>query len=369
MNRTPDLAYELHESVIPQSWEDIGAASQMQLLDSEDDTKTLTLADKKQLCHGLLGELRRVFREICSQATRVRERVMADGLQGDSAIMARPFADDNQSARAGAIAALEDFFFHDGQDVKETTSYTGAIACSRETLGSLAELNRLKAEFRLGMKRLRTLLGDKQACTEMERVYSALLPESPINISRKEAGAMVRRCIHPRLNIRQLERAVPVVPICPDRIRWKHTIVPSTIKITRQSLIELLESKQNSDHEARFDLETVAGCSDPEYLWKKGENEDCRIGVHCRSAVEADDIDWTEKNLSFKGRMPVFYLTPRLAGYIPSPKKRKNASPKAQKPELIFHHEPEKRHERAGKTLKENFLMSMEVRRYTKYAQ
>ncbi|ONF42613.1 hypothetical protein BTO32_15520 [Marinobacter lutaoensis] len=360
---------ELEEIIIPKSWETIGAASQLALLDTEADTPDLTEADREQLCQGVLGDLRRTFREICEQATRVRERVMADGLKGYPAIMARPLADDENSARAIATAALQDFFFHDGQDVKETTVYTGAIACSRETLGALLELNRRKDCFKKGMKRLRVLLTDHQARTEMEKIYSALLPEAPVNVSRKEAGAMVRNCIHRRLNIRQLERAVPVVPVCPDRIRWKHTIVPSTLRISRHALIEVLESRQNTDIQARFDLETVAGCADPEFQWKKGENEDCRIAVYCRSAVADNDEKWDIKNLSFKGRVPVFYLAPALAMYIPKPKPRKNASAKNRKPELVFQHDLDQRHERTGTTLKESFLMSMDVRRYRKYAE
>lgn len=368
VERTPDTLNTYNDMVIPESWERIGAASQLTLLDSEDDAENLATGQKRQLCQATLGDLRRIFREICAQAMRVRELIMADGLQGDSAIMARPLVDDNHSARAAATAALEDFFYHDGQDVKETSTYTGAIACSRETLGGITELNRRKGEFRLGMKRLRTLLGDKQACTEMVKVYAALVPETPVNISRKEAGVMVRQCINKRLNIRQLERSVPVVPICPDRIRWKHTIVPSTIRISREGLIEVLESRASSDFVARSDLATMASCSDPVYQWKKGESEDVRIGVYCPSAVKDESNDWGEKNLSFKGKMPVFYLTPRLAPYIKTPKPRKNQSKKAMKPVLVFNQEPLTRHERNGKTIRESFLLSLDVRRYTQYA-
>jgi len=357
-----------HGIAIPESWESVGAASQLQLLDTEEQADTLSDIEKRTLCQATLGDLRKTFREICLQAMRVRELVTADGLQGDSAVMARPVMDDSSSARAAALAALEDFFFRDGQDVKETSSYTGAIACSRETIGALTELNRRKAQFRLGMKRLRNLLGDKQACSEMERVYAAMVPDTPVNISRKEAGVLVRHCINRRLNIRQLERAVPVVAVCPDRIRWKHTIVPSTIRISREGLIEVLESKSSADYQARVDLDIVASCMDPVYQWKKGESEDCRIAVYCKSAEEYEGDPWDERNLSFKGRMPVFYLSPRLAPYIKIPKPRKNASRKSTKPELVFNQEPVIRYERSGKVLKESFLLSMDVRRYTKFA-
>jgi len=175
----------------------------------------------------------------------------------------------------------------------------------------------------------------------------------------------VRNCIHPRLNIRQLVRQVPVVPVCPDRVRWNWTRTPSTIRVTRNTLIEILESKQ--DIAARYDLESVAQCTDPEYSWEKGVSEDCRIGVFCKSAMEAENCSWETKNVSFKGRLPLFYLTPRLALYIKNPKPRKNLATHRLKPQMIMGEPETAPRQRKGKTEKQSFLQSMTVRRYLKY--
>ena len=178
---------------------------------------------------------------------------------------------------------------------------------------------------------------------------------------------MVRQCIHKRLNIRQLVRHIPLVPVCPDRVRWKWTQTPSTIRVSKDALMEVLESKQELD--ARYDLEAIAQCSDPAFSWQKGVSEDCRIGVFCKSAVASDETEWKQKNLSLKGRLPLFYLTPRQAGYIKQPKPRKNMASNRVKPEMIVVEGEQAPYERRGRTEKKTFLQSMTVRRYLQYAE
>ncbi|OLF81947.1 hypothetical protein AWH63_10430 [Marinobacter sp. C18] len=357
---------EYRDVVIPLSWEQTSKPMQFDLVGPEDISQ-LSDHDRATLCQSLFGDLRRAYRGIIEQAKRVRERVTADRLQGDSAVMSRPHAGDAETARAMAIAAVTDWFYRDGQSEKETSVYMGAIACSRETLGAIQELNRCKDVFSDVMDRIKDVMDDEEGKGEINSIYAALVPDAPLNMRRKEVGAMVRQCIHKRLNIRQLVRHVPLVPVCPDRIRWKWTQTPSTIRVTKEALIEVLESRQ--EIEARYDLEAVAQCSDPEFSWQKGVSEDCRIGVFCKSAVEAEGIEWDRKNLSFKGRMPLFYLAPRLASYIEKPKARKNLSAKRIKPQLVMAEEDLTVHERRGKTEKQSFLQSMAVRRYLHYVE
>lgn len=353
-------------TAIPKAWEDTRAPIQLNLVDSDTELSSLTPDERETLCHSLLGDLRRTYRHLIQQATRVRERVMADSLQGDSAIMSRPHAGDPETARAMALAAITDWFYQDGQGEKETSVYMGAVASSHETIGAIIELNRLKEQFSEGMSKIRALLADEDSATELNAIYAALAPNNPLNVRRKVVGTMVRNCIHPRLNIRQLVRHVPVVPVCPDRMRWKWTRTPSTIRITRDTLMEILESKQ--DIAARFDLEAVAGCPDPEYSWEKGISEDCRIGVFCKSAALSEDSDWTAKNTSLKGRLPLFYLSPRLAPYIRNPKPRKNLATHKLKPQMVMAEDVKEPCQRKGKLEKQSFLQSMTVRRYLKYS-
>ena len=355
-----------HSMAIPEAWEMTRAPIQLNLVDTESQLDNLSASEREQLCHSLLGDLRRTYRLLTQQATRVRERVMADRLQGDAAVMSRPHAGDSDTARAMALAAITDWFYQDGQDEKETSVYMGAVAASHETIGAITELNRLKDQFSEGMGKIRTLLGSEDGATELNAIYAALAPNNPLNVRRKVVGAMVRNCIHPRLNIRQLVRQVPALPVCPDRIRWNWTRTPSTVRVTRETLLEILESKQ--DMAARYDLERVAQCTDPEYSWEKGVSEDCRMGAFCKSATLDDDCSWQTKNVSFKGRLPIFYLAPRLAPYIKNPKPRKNLATHKLKPQMIMGESEMAAHQRKGKTEKQSFLESMTVRRYLQYS-
>lgn len=363
---------EAHESIkVPEAWEHLPTPRQMDLV-TNDGFANLSEAERLASCQALLGDLRRTYRQLMAHATRVRERVMADRLQGDAAIMSRPHAGDNDTARAMALVAITDWFYQDGQGEKETSVYMGAVASSKETLGAIMELNRLKVCFSEGMDRIKAVLDDEMAVTELNKVYAALAPDSPLNVRRKVVGAMVRQVIHPRLNIRQLVRHAPVLPVCPDRVRWKWTATPSSLRISRQALLEVLESRQ--DIAARYDIEAVAGCSDPEFSWEKGVTEDCRIGAFCKSATLDPLIAWNQKNVSFKGRLPLFYLSPRLAPYIKNPKPRKNLALHKLKPQMVMagsltELDPESLERRRGKTVREPFLKSINVRRYLKYAE
>lgn len=360
---------------IPRQWEPgTKGVEQLSLL-NEKSPETLTDAEREQWIQLNLGNLQKIYKAIRTQATRLRERVAVDRQQGDTAVMMRPATDDNETARAQAMAAINDWFYEDGQDEKETSVYVGAIASSFETLGAIQELNRLKTEFSDCMGSIRNLVDYETAQEELTEIVAALTPNAPKNIYRKAIGETVRHLIHPRLNIRQLVRHIPVVAVCPDRIRWRWTLTPSTMKITRLALIEVLEAR--TDIEARYDLAALAHCHDPEFSWRKGTAEDGRASILCRSATDyfelnPDDINRPQelvRNRSVKGRMPVFYLSPRLAPYIKPPSKRKNASPKSIKPQLVFIPDDADRFEREGKIEKEPFLQSLQVHRYRKFTQ
>ncbi len=358
---------------IPRQWEPHAQGIEQLTLLNEATPDTLTEQEREQWIQLNLGNLRKTYQAIQAQATRLRERVAADRLQGDTAVMMRPATDDNETARAQAVAAVNDWFFRDGQDEKETSVYIGAVACSFETLGAVQELNRLKSQFSECMASIRNLIDHDTTKAELTEVVAALTPNAPTNLYRKAVGETVRHLIHPRLNIRQLVRHIPVVPVCPDRIRWRWTLTPSTMKITRSALVELLEAR--TDIEARYDLAALAHCYDPEFSWRKGTTEDCRMSVLCRSAVDYFDLNPEDdnrpqelmRNLSLKGRMPVFYLSPRLAPYIKPPSKRKNASAKSIKPQFVVVPEEKERREREGKVEKQPFLQSLQVHRYLKY--
>lgn len=343
---SPDPSDNDSQMAVPHAWE-----PQPQLALPTLDVTDLDNAspdDRQRRCQALLGHIQHSFRQISEQAHVVRARVIDDGQQGHRAIMARPACEDDTHARSRALEALSTWHYADGQGEKETTLYMGAVGASNSTINAVIELNRRKAAFSYWLQQLKEALGQKSGKVEMAKLYAVLVPEAPLNVRRKVAGQMVRELLHKRLNIRQLTRQIPVVPVNPDKISWRWSTTPSTLKIARADLIELLE--QRGDVEARYDLQTLANEPAQLFSWHKGETEDCRISVNCASAFEKQDKDkpmLKQRNLSIKSRLPVFYLDTGK-----------------QRPEFRVAPEDAPKYQRATRTERQPFLLSLPIHRY-----
>lgn len=335
--------------VIPDTWEP-DPQIQLPTLDMS-NLSALSETERKRLCQDLLGRLQQSFKQLRDHAHVARGRIVEDGRNGLPATMARPAQEDDTKARLRALEALTGWYYQDGQADKETTMYMGAIASSRKTLTAIAELNRLKALFSLHLSQLKEALGDKGAKTELEKLYATLAPDAPQNVRRKVVGVMVRELLHKRLNIRQLLRQIPVVPATPDSIRWRWSLTPSTLRIHKSDLTEILEQKGETT--ARYDLQTLATEPGSWFSWHKGETEDCRISVYCATAFKAQMEEGQSalksKNLGIKSRLPIFYLQP---------------SEKEKGPDLYVVPEGTERLRRASKTEREPFLLSLPIHRY-----
>lgn len=335
---------------VPKSWE---PQAQMALptLDSINLDK-LSPEECKLQCQAILGNIQSAFRQIREQAHVVRARVVDDGRQGHSATMARPACEDDTHARSRALEAISNWHYVDGQRENETSLYMGAVSASASTINAVVELNRLKAAFSHWLQILKEVLGENTGKEEMAKLYAVLVPEAPLNVRRKVAGNMVRELLHHRLNIRQLTRQIPVVPVTPDKISWRWSTTPSTLKIRKGDLVDLLE--QRGDAESRYDLQTLANEPGETFSWHKGETEDCRISVYCATAYSQQDPKnpiLKNKSIPIKSRLPVFYLStePRSTSKRPAFKIAPDDAVKRL---------------RATKTEREPFLISLPIHRY-----
>jgi hypothetical protein len=300
------------ENAIPTEWQEAP-----QLVLDGFDIQAACESDRETYCRYLLGDLQARFRSIQKHATRIRDLCTADGEMGHNAMVSdAPGISDKGEARQYALEGLCNWFYRDGQDEKETVAYIGAIGCSAVTVGALKELNYEKAAFKRTLGELRDALHNGQPSSKtLYNIVSHIAPHALPNVERRYAGALVRKLIHQRLNIRQLVRQVPVVERPPATIRWRWVETPTTLKISRADLLQHLDERSDNPV-SRMDFETIMATRDAFFCWRKGVSTDCRIFAKCSKEDEKGS-----NYVNFKSRVPVFYLEQRAnSGHPMAPK-------------------------------------------------
>jgi len=342
--------YDSTQSLIPKAWE-----TPLQMPMDGMSPNDLCKEDRKAYCEQILGNLSSVFRALREQAHVARARLLSDGQNGHPATMESPKCEIADEARHHAIEALLNWYYRKDQDQKETVAYIGAVSATPHTLKALHELNRLKHEFSDLLVTLRDAL-DPLSNTrgDMHDIFGMLSENAPVNLSRKAAGSLVRHLLHSKLNIRQLVRTIPIVDELPYSIRWRWIDSPSSVRIDRVKLLDMLERKY--DHpESRYDFETVAGVTDPDFCLKKGQSNDLRISIKLSgtAGTKAQEGEPSKPYLDFKSRLPVFYEAAPADYYRKEP--TYSIAP-ANAP----------KRKRKGLTESEPFLMTLPVHRYKK---
>lgn len=333
---------------VPTDWENLQQLA-LPILDMS-ELDSLDSVECKHRCQAVLGNIQHAYRLIRDQAQVVRDCVVKDARLGHTAMMARPVHQTGSHARMSILDAISNWHYADGQDEKETFVYMGAISGSRSTLKAVIELNKRKTEFGTWLQHLKSALGQDSGKEELAKLYAVLMPEAPLNIRRKVAGNMVRELLHKRLNIRQLTRQIPVVSVNPDKISWRWTVTPSTLKIKKTELIQLL-SKRN-DAAAHHDLKILENEKAEVFSWRKGETYDSRISVFCATAFAKQyplNPILKNKSLGIKSRLPVFYYADH---------------PREQIPTFQIASDDELRYQRATKIERDPFLISLPIHRY-----
>lgn len=332
-------------SLIPEDWE-----TPLQLHMDGIAPEDLAREDRRAYCEHLLGNISALFKALVEQAHVARVRLWSDGQNGLPAAMEMPQCDTADEARSHAIEAISNWYYREGQEQKATVAYIGAVSVSRHTLSALHELNRLKHEFSGKLNDLREALDPNSHTRGDIHDIAAMLNENASkNATRKEAGALVRKLIHPKLNIRQLVRTIPLIDEFPYSVRWRWIDSASTIKLERNKLLDMLERKQGNP-EAMLDFQRVASVSDPAFCWRKGQSSDLRIAIR-KSGVINDNLNDETPYADFKSRLPVFYEQAPENYYRAEPKMAvvPNNAPKLKRKSSV---DPDP------------FLMTMAVHRY-----
>jgi hypothetical protein len=305
-----------------------------------------TEQDEDEYCASILAEIVVAYEKLRAQLGTVAGRIWVDGRAGLPAKMMDHPGDDSLHAREHAIAAISNWAFEEGQAPNETPSYVGAISSSPDTLAAIKELNRLKDSFKDLVGKLRQSL-EPQTTTrgEMVKLLNMVTKASPRIMRSKEVGSLVRGMLHPKLNIRQLQRTIPVCDQLPLRIRWRWMSSPSSKQINRAELMQLLERKGEQGY-AKMDLAKIFTVSDDRFVLRRKTVKDLRIHITL-SEGESEAAKFAD----FKSRLPLFYHQAEQ-GYW------------RQEPELIVIPENAPVFERKKRVDPEPFLMSLPVHRY-----
>lgn len=299
-----------------------------------------------EYCASVLAEIVATYSQLKEQVATVAGRVWVDGREGLPAKMIGQEEKNTLRAREYVIDAISNWAFEEGQAPTETPVYIGAVSSSENTLLAIKELNRQKENFKHLVSRLKnTLEPQTTARGEMVKLLNMITSASPRIMRSKEVGALVRGLLHPKLNIRQLQRTIPVCDVSPVRIRWRWMDSPSSRQVTRIELLQLLERKGDQGY-AKLDLANVLAVPDDRFVLRRKSVKDLRIHI----SMLANDSTVSRFN-DFKSRLPVFY-------------KKADAGHWRQEPELIVIPENAPVFERKKRVDPEPFLASIPVHRY-----
>lgn len=319
---------------IPDQWKALGKPS----LDEQAED---------QYCASVLSEIVAAYQGLKDQVATVAGRIWIDGREGLPAKMMDRPEDDSLHAREQAIAAISNWAFEEGQAPNETPVYLGAISSSVETLKAIKEINRQKEAFKNLVSKLRgTLEPQTTARGEMVKLLSMVTNASPRIMRSKEVGALVRGLLHPKLNIRQLQRTIPICEHLPLRVRWRWLNSPSSKQINRIDLLKLLERKGDQGF-AKMDLAKIFTVADDRFVLRRKSVRDLRIHIF----LADKSASGPDRFLDFKSRLPMFYLA-ATEGYW------------RKEPELVVIPDNAPVFERKKRVDPEPFLTSIPVHRY-----
>lgn len=268
------------------------------------DPEALAPEQRKDYCAALMGQTVRHYKAMRSHLARVGELVLLDGERDLPAVMLEPAETDPESARSNAVRAIAQWTFEDGQDRNETPVFMGALSSSRTTLDAITALNRMKDEFSELVNRLR-LATDPQSVLRgnLYNLLSEVMDAKPKVLRSQMIGAMLRDVLHPRLNIRQLTRAIPVATEVPVKVRWRWQSGPAGRKLSREEVLHLLEKKADKPF-AMIDIQKVLQAKgESHFALKKKPVWDLRMHVALNKTPGRKGAF-----MSLKTRLPLFYL-------------------------------------------------------------
>lgn len=159
-------------------------------------------------------------------------------------------------ATFGLEPILNDLWYHEDQDGRETRIYPGLVSLSREQVTFANEINLLKDDFRTTVQQIKEQdnLNWREIQGQLARRYQRL------NESLQREGLN-------RLHLKQLFRHIPLVVQRPAKVGFSwYTSGRSIKKITRDDAYTLLCKLNTDATHIKIQLERLAGISEQEPL-------------------------------------------------------------------------------------------------------
>jgi len=290
---------EAHDPVpLPAEWSnlrpDLGAI---------EDIEKASRVEREEYCGQILKELVRVYEALREQGRSVAAAIWQDGQRELPArMMDNPHAPFLE-ARQKAIEAVMTWTFHEGQDSHETTVFRGAVSSSDNTLKEIEALNELKTTFSQVHGALKkTIQNQSPLRSDMAGLINMISPAENKIVRAQEVGSILRDLLHPRLSVRQLTRTIPTVNSVPMSVRWRWVESASSVKVTREELLALLEKKADQPFAVQ-DMNRIMACpGDTHFALRRSPGRDLRMQVRFPKTG-----DQAEPFVIFKRRVPLFY--------------------------------------------------------------
>jgi len=187
------------------------------------------------------------------------------------------------------LNSLSDYWYQDGRDGRETTTYYAAVAVDDACLVRLEKINQLKLDLKQEFAMIR-----KGSELQLEAVKHSLTTRNPTLAKKMEQQGLAR------LHIKQLTRMIPLLPKAPELLSYNwYQSGRSIQKVTKQQVLKRLLKLDHSSAAFQIQYQTLASIA---------ENEPLAIVQQqaplMRLNIKYADNVRTAQNIS----MPIFFL-------------------------------------------------------------
>jgi len=342
-DQLPLIDINAHDPVpMPAEWSDLRPN-----LEAVEDIEKASRVEREEYCGQVLKELVRCYEALREQGRVVAAAIWKDGQRELPAKMIDAPEAAGIEARQRAIEAVTTWTFQEGQDSHETTVYRGALSSSDDTLKAIQELNELKAAFSQVHGALKkTIQNQSSLRSDMAGLINMVSPAENKIVRAQEVGSILRDLLHPRLSVRQLIRAIPIVDSVPMSVRWRWVESASSVRVSREKLLAMLEKKADQPFAVQDMNRIMAIPGETHFALRRSPGRDLRMQVRFPKTGGK-----TEPFVIFKRRVPLFYREARKDAW-------------RQEPDLSAAPENALRSKRKRKVEEQPFLQTMPAHRY-----
>lgn len=165
-------------------------------------------------------------------------------------------ADWNTAPAFGLEPILNDLWYHEDQDGRETRLYPGIVSLNHEQITFANEINLLKDEFRTAVTQIKEQ--DSQQWRDIQGTLARRYQRLNEQLQREGLN---------RLHLKQVFRHIPLIVQRPEKIGFSwYTSGRSIKKITRSEAYNLLCKLNTEATHVKIQLDRLAGISEQEPL-------------------------------------------------------------------------------------------------------